>query len=125
MGHLLGDYLLQNDWIALGKANRSWPCLVHCLCYTAAIAILAMSWDGRISGMTISFPLQWWALPLVFVTHFVVDRTRGVAKGLAALGKAKFVEPPLGPWSVILVDNTIHVLVLFVIAVALHRTRAG
>jgi len=31
--HLIGDYLIQNDWMALNKKKNSWICLVHVLTY--------------------------------------------------------------------------------------------
>ena len=38
IGHLVGDYLLQNDWMAENKAKHKglgWlTCAVHCLLYT-------------------------------------------------------------------------------------------
>ncbi len=27
--HLIGDYLLQNDWMAKGKKQKSWICAIH------------------------------------------------------------------------------------------------
>ena len=30
IGHLVGDYLLQNDWMALNKKASSLHCAVHC-----------------------------------------------------------------------------------------------
>ena len=39
-GHLVGDFLLQNKWMALSKGNNSWRCLVHCIVYTASVCAL-------------------------------------------------------------------------------------
>jgi hypothetical protein len=41
IGHLVGDYLLQTDWMAQNKKLRSWPCLVHCVIWTACVCIFA------------------------------------------------------------------------------------
>lgn len=30
VGHLVGDYLLQNDYMALNKKKSSFHCMVHC-----------------------------------------------------------------------------------------------
>jgi Protein of unknown function (DUF3307) len=57
--HLVGDYILQSDWMALNKSKRTWPCLVHVLIYTSCFLILTTSWK---------------ALLFIGVTHFIFDR---------------------------------------------------
>ena len=60
LGHLIGDYLVQNRWMAFGKHRRYIPCLVHCLIYT-----VVMGW------VTTGDPV-WMAI--VFASHFIVDK---------------------------------------------------
>jgi Protein of unknown function (DUF3307) len=60
LGHLLGDYVLQNNWMALAKNRSTFRCLVHCLVYTAAVGALT-SWRPA------------W-LAVVFLSHFPIDR---------------------------------------------------
>ena len=102
VAHLIGDYLLQNDWMAQNKKLRHWPCIVHCTLYTLAIAL----------------PTFWpaWALGVVWGTHFVQDRTQIVRRWMNAIGQDKFAGPPLGPWSVIVVDNVWHIVVLYAVS---------
>lgn len=57
--HILGDFVLQSDWMALNKSKRSIPCLVHVLIYTACFLLLTTSWK---------------ALLVIGVTHFLIDR---------------------------------------------------
>lgn len=99
IAHLIGDYLLQNDWMAQNKKLRSWPCFVHVAIYSATM------W-----AMT-----QWppWAMLVVFATHFVQDRTGFVKWYMLLIGQSKFVEPPMAPWSIIVVDNVMHIVVLY------------
>ena len=61
IAHLIGDYLLQSDWMAMNKKKANLPCLVHCFIYTAVVWALT------------AWPI--WALAVVFVTHFAIDRT--------------------------------------------------
>ncbi len=63
IGHLIGDFLLQNKWMAMNKSGNSLKCAVHCLVYTAAVT--ATTWPS-IHGWQ-------WSL-LVFLSHFPVDR---------------------------------------------------
>lgn len=63
LGHLIGDYLLQNKWMAMNKSASSFKCAVHRAIYT--VAVMAATYQNLFS--------LWWAL-LIFVPHFVIDR---------------------------------------------------
>jgi hypothetical protein len=99
LGHLVGDYIFQNDWMAQNKKNNSVACLAHCSLYSLAV-FLFTSWT-------------WWAILIVFVSHFLLDRWNFVKWWMTKTGQAGFASPPMAPWSIIIVDNTIHLLVLF------------
>lgn len=106
LGHLLGDYIFQNDWQAANKTSRTWPCLVHCLFYTMAVF------------MTCFWFLPWWAYPVIFATHFPIDRWRLARKFMTINHQEAFATGMLAPWSIIVVDNIIHLVVLWVIGMA-------
>ena len=57
--HILGDFCLQSDYIAMNKSKRSWPCLIHVLIYTSCFLLLTLSWK---------------ALFVIGITHFILDR---------------------------------------------------
>jgi hypothetical protein len=65
LGHLVGDYLLQNQWMALNKAKYTlvgWiAALVHCIIYTASVCLFMKQFDW-----------QW--MIIVFLTHFPIDK---------------------------------------------------
>ena len=63
LGHMIGDYLLQNKWMAMNKSGSTWKCTVHCLLYTFAVAISTLHYISL---------WQWWAV--IFISHFVIDR---------------------------------------------------
>lgn len=60
-GHLVGDFLLQNKWMAISKGNSTYRCMIHCVIYMATVCLF--TWDFRCT----------WAL-LVFASHFPIDR---------------------------------------------------
>lgn len=108
IAHLIGDYLIQNDWMAQNKKERTLPCLVHVSLYTTAVFALTL-WP-------------WWAMAIVFVTHFIQDRTKIITWWMAKIGQRGFANPPLGPWSIIVVDNVWHLVVLFALSKIVEAT---
>jgi hypothetical protein len=61
VAHLVGDYVLQSDWMANKKTRYSIPAAVHALFYTLPFLFITLSWQ---------------ALLIVAVSHFVIDRWR-------------------------------------------------
>jgi len=57
---MVGDFLFQNKWMALGKGEDSLKCLVHCLIYTATV------------GLFTNYNPYWMAV--VFLSHYPIDR---------------------------------------------------
>lgn len=99
IGHLVGDYFLQNDWMANRKKSESFPCFVHCALWTLSVCCFA-EWFNPLSAV--------W----LFITHFLIDRTQFIALWMNAKGQSGFREN-LAPWSAIVVDNVWHILTLW------------
>jgi len=93
--HLVGDYLLQIDWMAKGKKQSSWICAVHILTYLSPFLLCG-------------FPA--WKLVAIGLQHFLQDRTNIVVWSMKSTGRSGFASPPMAPWSIILTDNIWHVL---------------
>lgn len=109
VGHLVGDYILQNDWMASNKTNPHTilghlACTVHVSCYTAAIAFTSFWW------------MPWWGYIACFAIHWVIDRYRLARKWMSVIGQEAFATGPLSPWSIIVVDNVWHLVTLLIIA---------
>jgi hypothetical protein len=104
--HLAGDFLLQNDWMAARKQHSSLVCTVHVGVYMLGFVALA------VLGL-----LAWAACALIAAQHWIQDRTSGAAVYMHLMGQKEFAAR-LGPWSVIVVDQSLHLvwiaLVLFV-----------
>lgn len=155
-GHLLEDYILQNDFIATNKViwgrdiengwdcdsvidedgnrwtkgttpyHNAWvddvfkqravtrrghyACTLHCLLYTLAVWACSFSW------------MPWWGLLVCFLVHWPIDRFRLVRLWMERVsGQKAFATGPLAPWSIIVVDNTFHLLTLYAIALFAGR----
>lgn len=105
VGHLIGDYLLQSNWMAVNKAEK-WDALAfHSLIYTLAVAFVA-----RIFSEGISF----WGFLLIFVLHVFLDRRTFVRWWVKTIMKA---DGDGAGWLTIMADQAFHVVVL---AVALY-----
>lgn len=101
VGHLVGDYLLQNDWMALNKKTSTFHCVVHCAIWTACVVLFAW-WP-------------WWTVIPLFATHFIQDRTKIIAAWMVLVGQHKFATGPCAPWSVIVVDNVWHIVTIWAV----------
>jgi hypothetical protein len=133
IGHLVGDYLLQNDWMALNKKKPGgkWHCAVHATIWTLCVCMFTGWWSTAAWGVL-------WA------THYWQDRTNIIVWWMKFMGQEKFMKsgsvdseliysnrpevfdkrrysvrseftPGLGPWSIIVVDNVWHIVTLFLV----------
>lgn len=103
MGHLIGDYIFQVDAIASRKTTSSAICALHCFLYSLAIWIMNEWW------------IPMWAVVVVGLLHFPVDRWRLARRYMSIVGQEQFATGPLAPWSVVLVDNVFHLFVLAIV----------
>lgn len=114
LAHLVGDYLLQSDWMALNKKNKGAAgfvaAITHCLLYGLPFVLLGPSWA------------QW---SFIVASHFAIDRTN-VVKHIVWLKNCMGIN--FAPWSqctktgypderglfglilLVVADNTIHLV---------------
>jgi hypothetical protein len=112
-GHLLGDWVAQNDWQATNK-TRSWAALTaHVASYHLLMGLLLL-----IPILRDGWP-AWKALAALTVsatTHAVIDRRWPVRALLRAVGSPGFATVE---WGVIAVDQALHLFILAMLAVLL------
>lgn len=103
--HLIGDYVLQTDWMARKKTSSLGVALIHSLVYAAPFAFIT-GWS--------------WAWLVIFGTHVLIDRYR--LAGLIMRAKqwswhkaeAQMAAPPeVRTMLMIVIDNTIHLTINF------------
>lgn len=111
VAHLVGDYIIQSDRMALEKTRSSWWAALHALTYTLPFLCITRS------------PV---ALAVVACSHFVIDRWRLArfvcwAKNAIggsyspwseceATGYHKDRPAWLAVWLLIIADNTLHII---------------
>lgn len=107
LGHLVGDWLLQNDWMARGKQRQfiNNEILVHCLLYTSTVALTL--WFATRHHTTT--PPYLTILAIIFLSHWLIDAgsLAGHWVNWFRQSKTLFVR--------IMVDQTMHLVVLAVV----------
>jgi hypothetical protein len=102
--HFIGDYLLQNDWMALNKTKSSIAAFIHAFCYSLLFMTL----------------LDWKLWIIVAGTHFLIDRFRLAVYWIRLVnwnwkgnnfGYGDEKPMFMSIWLMIIIDNTFHVLI--------------
>lgn len=109
IGHLIGDWLLQNDWMAHSK-KQGWISLgglVHFAIYTATT--VGAFWLAGVGDRNVAFYLVLGAV--IFVSHWLIDTMDG-AKHWMRFYRQSDLEMVR-----VVVDQTLHLLVLTLLAV--------
>lgn len=106
IGHLVGDYLLQNDWMAIEKKRNPMVATLHSVVWSMSVMMFSgwgeiQEWHGLVVFSCLVTP------------HFVQDHTMIVHWWMKLIGQEQFAKPPLAPWSVIVVDNVWHIVTLW------------
>lgn len=114
--HMLGDYVIQSDWMAQEKIGAHLPAAAHAVSY--ALPFLALTRDPR-------------RLAVIAGTHFIIDRWRLAryvvwAKNQVAPKRYRYSLPPAGTgyhpdrdvaqpwmtvWLMIAADNALHLAI--------------
>lgn len=107
IGHLIGDWILQNDWMAKGK-QQSWinrAGLTHFSIYTMVVLAAwgVWGWRGQSLGQLLTIGAG------IFTTHWLIDAGR-LAERWAHFYRQSNVEVVR-----LLVDQTLHLVVLAVV----------
>ena len=111
IAHLIGDFLLQNDRVALSKKESTLACFVHCCTYMIPFFFLCT--PNILNDYAVH--AAWWQFALVFAQHFAIDRTGFVAWFCEWKGSARFIKEPLWPWSLIVIDQVLHLTWLYLV----------
>ena len=81
LGHLIGDYLIQNDWMALNKKDKWLPCVGHCYAYMTVMLICLFPEVLAMNPLMIVITAIG-----IFLSHLVLDKTKLIDKWLNFIG---------------------------------------
>ena len=105
--HLIGDYLIQNDWMALNKKRTGikgmLACQVHCITYAVPFLLIANIWQ----------------VFFIYVGHYMIDRWNFVTWFLSkrnSCGMDNFGYGGNRPsfiafWLNVITDNSFHLII--------------
>jgi hypothetical protein len=108
IGHLVGDYLLQNDWMALNKKKWFFPLSIHCWLWSVSV-MLFTGWEWN-PGWRPAI-----VFTVLFLTHLIQDGTDLIPRWMKLIGQNQFLIGPCAPWSCIVVDNVWHIVTLWAV----------
>lgn len=94
--HMLGDYFLQTDYLAMNKGKDNYILLVHCILYGLGVGLVFGVFGITLTAIEIA---------LISAIHFPIDYIK--ARGITA--------KKLGDKNALVLDQTIHYITLFLI----------
>lgn len=103
--HLIGDYLLQNDWMAHNKTKEWLPAQAHACIYSYPFLFIVNN--------------DWYWFLIIFMTHVFIDRYRLATYWIKLVnwnwhsknfGFADDKPQWMSVWLMIIIDNTFHII---------------
>ncbi len=104
LGHLVGDYVLQWNYMAHQKKLKTleglFYCILHCILYSISICFFIKNFSIFI---------------LIFASHYFVDRYSWLSTLHIKILKRPSVcsNDPLGIFCYVALDNTIHLVLMY------------
>ncbi len=92
LGHLVGDYIVQNDWMAKNKKNEWNPLTIHCLLYTLSVTIFCIPQLHPKPYLTVFAFIMG-----VFLSHIIIDGTNIVDRWAKLIGARRLSEALIKP----------------------------
>ncbi|MBS1722674.1 MAG: DUF3307 domain-containing protein [Armatimonadetes bacterium] len=80
VGHMVGDWLLQSDEMAMNKTTNIKVRAVHCLIYTMVLAGVMFFWRSDPIVWAGKWPEYFLAVAWLYASHFVIDSYKPLFK---------------------------------------------
>lgn len=113
IAHLLGDYVVQSDWMAKTKTTEQVPAVAHAASYAACFLPLTRSPKALLVIGGTHYVIDHWRLAkyLVWAKNQIAPAEHRYALAQAGPFGYRFDQPDwLAGWLLFLADNTCHLL---------------
>jgi len=115
VAHLVGDFFLQSDFMAVNKKERILPCLAHVLSYAVPFIFLAPSLLAMLVIIGSHFVIDHWDLPqrAIWAKNWLLSppSERKTWESCSFTGMSPDRQVWLTMWIMIIVDNTFHIII--------------
>lgn len=102
IGHLIGDFLFQTEWMAVNKEKKWLALILHSCIYTFSIVVVAAALMKMLTYLSIS---------IIFLSHIFLDRRTFVNWWASTV---MHIEKENG-WLKIVIDQIFHLLILVLV----------
>lgn len=106
--HLVGDYLLQNDWMATNKTKKHLPAIIHSIVYSLPFLFITSPLQVLFIALA-HFPIDRYRVPVLWI-KFVNNNWKSTNFGYEEDKPAW-----MSVWLMIIIDNTFHLLINYLI----------
>lgn len=96
VGHLIGDWLLQNDWMSKNKPKLGVAFVVHILVVSVSLSLVTGWWDYRGA--------------LALVSHALIDGLQLPRRWMAFYNQSPY------EWLRLVIDQAMHIISLYCIS---------
>jgi hypothetical protein len=113
VAHLIGDWILQNDWQAKNKSKSWWALISHVLIYHVLILGVLLYFVG-------SQPSVYIAVVLLAFSHLILDRQTTIIWLMQRFHNSGDGTTP-ERWLMVAFDQALHIVLLGITAFVLTR----
>lgn len=91
-----------------GEKWSDFVCFIHVVLYMVGMTLCCF-WF-----------MPWWGYLWIAATHYCIDRYKLARRYMHLAGQDVFATGALSPWSIVVVDQVFHLLVLWIVGISLH-----
>lgn len=101
LAHFIGDFILQNDWMAIGKKKKHYICTIHVILYMLPFLLTDLSYTQLI---------------LIAIQHWFQDRYQFISWWCKTMGSFQSeLKSKTLPWGHFVVDQIFHFIWIWVV----------
>jgi hypothetical protein len=111
--HVIGDYVLQSQWMATEKVTKTRAALAHVALYTLPFLVLSQSVEVLLTIAGTHFVIDRWRLArhVCWFKNFLAPPGSNPSwKDCSGTGYPANLPPWLSTWLLIITDNLMHIL---------------